>query len=130
MNYVFIQYDTKLKYGKGNIPEHEDLPTLGDEVQIFFNQPPRNSMSKTYIFVENIEIWVTTTIYTKYRYMHIKHLETCMKGTISLQNLLSHLESLNAHIREHIQDKDHDNIKHVHHQRQHQPKNISIFHIS
>ena len=40
-----------------------------------------------------------------------------MKKTISLGSMLSHLKAFNAHIREHIQDKDHNNIKHDHNQR-------------
>ena len=40
-----------------------------------------------------------------------------MKTTTSLENILTHLEVSNAHTREHIQDKDHNNIMHNHNQR-------------
>ena len=40
-----------------------------------------------------------------------------MKRTISLESMLKHLKIFNAHTREHIKDKDHNNIKHDHNQR-------------
>ena len=36
--------------------------------------------------------------------------------TFFFENMLSHFERLYAHTREHIQDKDHKNIRHVHKQ--------------
>ena len=50
-----------------------------------------------------------------------------MKGTILLENMLSNLESFNAHTREYIQHKDHNNIRHIHNQGQHEHKAISTF---
>lgn len=90
---------------------------LRKRVQVFFNGPPKSSTAGSYLFVENIEIWVRKTTFTKYAYMHIKHLKTSMKGIISLENIISHLKDVNAHTREYIQDKDYNNIKHVNNQR-------------
>ena len=44
-------------------------------------------------------------------------------------NMLSYFESLYAHTIEHIQDKDHNNITHVHNQGQHYHKVILTFHV-
>ena len=41
-----------------------------------------------------------------------------------LENMLSNFEIHNAHLREHIKHKDHNNIRHVHNQRQKQHKTI------
>ena len=37
-----------------------------------------------------------------------------MKRTISLESMLIHLKAFNAHTREHIQDKDRNNLKNDH----------------
>ena len=49
--------------------------------------------------------------------MNIKLLkEHIRKGTLTLQNMLSHLETFSAHTRERILHKDHNSTNHVHDQ--------------
>ena len=44
-----------------------------------------------------------------------KNLEKCMrKGTFTLENMLSHLETFSAHTREHIPHKNQNTTGHVH----------------
>ena len=51
-----------------------------------------------------------------------------MKRSISLENMLRNLKAFNAHTREHVQDKDQNNIKHDHNQTYHH-KAILTFHV-
>ena len=78
----------------------------GKCANLFEEWPSKLPLAGTYIFVENIEIWISTPLVLSMETTHIKHLKRFMKRDHFFRSMLSHYKAFNALTREHIQHKD------------------------